>query len=94
MSEEMFKFFQDEDLDYTYIEGSTPSLDQMSYASIPDDTVNNDSLMEPKTTDIQQTTEVMHKQQHYNDLQWNLESPQMQKKSYIQDTPSRNEYFV
>ena len=53
MSEEMYRFYQDEDLDYTYIEGSTPSLDQLSYSSIPDD---NDPAAEPRT----QTIEVMH----------------------------------
>ena len=34
MAEEMHNFYQEEDL-YTYMEGSTPSLDQASYSGIP-----------------------------------------------------------
>ena len=34
MAEEMHNFYQEEDL-YTYIDGSTPSLDQASYSGIP-----------------------------------------------------------
>lgn len=34
MADEMHNFYEEEDL-YTYMEGSTPSLDQASYTGIP-----------------------------------------------------------